>query len=224
MTLTKRKRSKSNDQGQGQPFKKQKITQVVETSENGSMFETITESTLDQNKINHTDEGEEHNHEKLEAKPIDDRINDLFANLNSEEASREYLALTEIERGCIYAMRVRSTYYENEQSGEQDKSEFRLKTQQQSILFRFLSLSPNCVELMSIWEKRYKEHNKKICGRIMEILALIVESNYFLTTRKSSLVISRTVVKDKLRLIYAGFSGAFSPKGNYNSILKQNFS
>ena len=212
MTL-KRKRSQSHDQGNSslQPLKKQRIAQVNDIN-NDMEHEIIPEISSD-HEIKETNETSQFNHDKLEVKPIDDRMNDIFSNLNSQETGLEYQALSEIERGCHHALRVRESYFENEHSDVKDKADIRNKIQQQSILFRFLSLSPHCVELMNIWEKRFKDHNKKICGRIMEILALIIESNYFQLTRKSTLVISRTVVKDKLRLIYSGFSGAFSPKG-----------
>ena len=143
-------------------------------------------------------------------KTIEERMEQLFSWFNAEKSADQFLALAELSRGCRHAKRSKYSY---ENTDNEDRVKVRQQIQKQSILFRYLTLSPNCAEIMRIWETQFKEHNKRMCARIMEVLAEILQANYFLSTRKTSTAIARVVVKDKLRWIYAGFSGAFSQGG-----------
>ena len=205
------KRQRSGSLSKKRSVKKQKIE---EDQEDDRGF-TMSKSSLGDDILMEEDRDQWNEEEAKEesAKSIAERVQDIFANLNSENVKQQFFACRELERGCKHALNKKDKYEDPEKDTLEEQNEIRQKIQDSSILYRYLTLSPNCAELMNTWDNQFKEHNKKLCARIMEILSFILQANYFLSTRKSSNVISRVVVKDKLKYIYATFSGAFSPTG-----------
>lgn len=206
------KRQRSGSLSKNRSAKKQKIEEDQEddrgfTMSKSSLGDDILMEEEDRNQWNEEEAKED------SSKSIVERVQDIFTNLNSENVKQQFFACRELERGCKHALSKKDKYEDPGKDTLEEQNEIRQKIQDSSILYRYLNLSPNCAELLSTWDNQFKEHNKKLCARIMEVLALILQANYFLSTRKSSNVISRAVVKEKLKYIYATFNGAFSPTG-----------
>ena len=94
------------------------------------------------------------------AKSVQQRMEELFTHFQAEEIGKQYRALSEIEKGCQHALRCKEKYENAPTTGE--GSQLRQQIHDTSILFRYLTLSPACVELMKMWDHNHKHHNKKM--------------------------------------------------------------
>ena len=146
--------------------------------------------------------------EKEILKQINERVTELFQSFQEEHTQQN--ALKELRKACKHAGKNRKNYEKNEGEG-------RNNIEQYSILFKYLTLSPECAEVMKLWEIAFNSHNKKILPQVMELLAKIIKNNYFLTTKKTNIFLSRNIVKDKLKWVYAAFSSASTPNGKFIS-------
>ena len=226
MTIEKKRKNK------GKELVKKKVKKVKteeEDDDNEEIEESIEEETnfekqaekINENEENKNNEGEEKNFGTENYNDVEENLETLLLFLNNEEPTEVLKGIKILRKSCNHAQKLKKKLERvANKLNKIERKDFK-DIEKESLLFEYLTSSPECIELFTLWTKYKKLHNYKLTAAVIEVLANILDANFFPSCTSTSAAIRKIVLRDKMKWIYGAFGSSGPQSSLYFCLLKK---